>query len=306
MDRFTAMQTFVRVAEAGSFTAVANQMNLARSAVTRQIAALEEHLGVKLIARSTRRLSLTAEGTAYLAQCRDILDRVAEAEGELAGQRGAAGGVIRASVPMSFGLLHLMPLIAEYTLQHPDIRMELDFSDRRADLIEEGFDFALRISNQLPETQVARRISVCRSVVAASPDYLKRHGTPRHPKELARHECLCYSLAMRSSWPFIVDGTVRQFEVGGRVTANNGDALQDAAVRGLGIVYQPTFLGAAALREGRLVPILSDFELPLFTIHAVFPGNRFVPHRVRAFIDFLAAKLGPEPYWDRDLPLHGA
>jgi DNA-binding transcriptional LysR family regulator len=301
MDRFTAMQTFVRVAEAGSFTAVADQLNLARSAVTRQIAALEQHLGVKLIARSTRRLSLTAEGTAYLTQCRDILDRIEEAEGELAGRRGAAGGLIRASVPMSFGLRHLMPLIADYTVAHPDIRLELDFSDRRVDLIEEGFDFALRIATQLPETQVARRLSVCRSVVAAAPAYLKRHGIPQHPTELVRHQCLSYSLAIRSSWPFVIDGSVQQIEVSGRVTANNGDALQEAAIRGLGIIYEPTFLGADALRNGKLQAILTDFELPLFQMFAVFPGNRFVPQRVRNFVDFLAEKLGPDPYWDRDL-----
>lgn len=295
------MQTFIRVAEAGSFAAVAEQMSLARSAVTRQIAALENHLGVKLIARSTRRLSLTAEGTAYLDRCRDILDRVEDAEGQLAGRRGATGGPIRASVPMSFGLLHLMPLIAEYGDLHPDVRLELDFSDRRVDLIEDGFDLALRISGQLPETQVVRRISVCRSVVAAAPSYLKRHGMPRHPDDLVRHQCLTYSLAMRSSWPFLIDGSLYPVEVSGRLIANNGDALQDAAIRGMGIVYEPTFLAATALRTGQLTAILGDFALPVLDIHAVFPGNRFVPQRVRAFVDFLAARLGPEPYWDREL-----
>lgn len=301
MDRIAAMQTFVRVAEAGSFTAVADQLDVARSAVTRQIAGLEEHLGVKLIARSTRRLSLTAEGTAYLVQCREILDRIEEAEGEIAGRRGAAGGLIRASVPMSFGLLHLMPLLAEFMAAHPGVRIELDYSDRRADLIEEGFDLALRIAAQLPETQVARRLSVCRSVVAAAPAYLQRYGEPLHPDELARHQCLCYSLAMRSSWPFLVDGELRAIPVSGSLSANNGDALQDAAIRGLGIVYQPTFLAAGALREGSLKAILRDYPLPEFHLYAAYPGNRFVPQRVRGFVEFLAERLGPEPYWDQGL-----
>lgn len=301
MDRIAAMQTFVRVAEAGSFTAVADQLDVARSAVTRQIAGLEEHLGVKLIARSTRRLSLTAEGTAYLVQCRDILDRIEEAEGEIAGRRGAAGGLIRASVPMSFGLLHLMPLLAEFMAAHPGVRIELDYSDRRADLIEEGFDLALRIAARLPDTQVARRLSVCRSVVAAAPSYLKRHGEPRHPDELARHQCLCYSLAMRSSWPFLIDGEVRAIPVSGSLSANNGDALQDAAIRGLGIVYQPSFLAAGALRDGSLQAILRDYPLPEFHLYAAYPGNRFVPQRVRGFVEFLARRLGPEPYWDQGL-----
>ena len=303
MDRIVAMQTFVRVAEAGSFTAVAGQLALARSAVTRQIAALEEHLGVKLIARSTRRLSLTAEGAAYLSHCRDILDRIESAEDELAGRRGAASGMIRASVPMSFGILHLMPLLAEFMARHPAVRMELDYSDRRVDLIEEGFDLALRIAAQLPETQVARKISVCRSVVAAAPAYIERHGQPRHPDELSRHQCLCYSLAMRASWPFLIDGEARAVAVSGSLCANNGEALQDAAIRGQGIVYLPTFIAARALRDGRLKPILGEFPLPEYHIYAAFPGNRFVPQRVRAFADFLARAFGPQPYWDRDLGL---
>lgn len=295
MDRFLAMQTFVRIAEAGSFTAVADQLNVARSAVTRQIAALEAHLGVKLIARSTRRLSLTAEGTAYLAQCRDILDRVEEAEGELAGRRGSAGGRIRASVPMSYGLRHLMPLFAEYGLRHPGIRLELDFSDRRADLIEEGLDLAIRIAPELPDTQVARRLTSCRLQVVASPDYLRRHGEPQHPAELARHECLAYSLVDRSSWRFKIDGEFRAFEVSGRLLANSGDALQEAAIRGMGIAYQPDFLAAEGLADGRLKAILEDFETPQLLVCAVFPGNRFVPQRVRAMVDYLASRLGGDP-----------
>lgn len=303
MDRLTAMQTFVRVAEAGSFTAVAEQMNVARSAVTRQIAALEAHLGVKLIARSTRRLSLTSAGAAYIEQCRDILDRIDEAEGNLAGERQTLRGEIRASVPMTFGLLHLTPLILEFSKDHPDIRIDLDFNDRRVNLIEEGMDFALRITDRLPETTVARRLTTCRSVVVASPDYLQRHGEPKHPDELAQRACLAYSLTSRSSWPFIIDGVQHWIDISGPITANNGNALQEAALQGMGIVYEPTFIAAEAIREGKLVPILKDFKMPVLDMFAVFPGNRFVPQRVRAFVDFLAGRLGPEPYWDRGLGL---
>ncbi len=226
MDRLAAMQTFVRVAEAGSFTAVAEQMNLARSAITRQIAALEAHLGVKLIARSTRRLALTSAGATYIEQCRDILDRIDEAEGDLAGERQTLRGEIRASVPMTFGLLHLTPLILEFSRAHPDIRIDLDFNDRRVNLIEEGMDFALRITDRLPETAVARRLTTCRSVVVASPAYLQRHGAPKHPDELAQRACLNYSLTSRSSWPFIIDGASHWVDISGPITANNGSALQ--------------------------------------------------------------------------------
>jgi DNA-binding transcriptional LysR family regulator len=181
MDRLAAMQTFVRVAEAGSFTAVAEQMNVARSAITRQIAALEAHLGVKLIARSTRRLSLTSAGATYIEQCRDILDRIAEAEGDLAGERKTLRGRIRASVPMTFGLLHLTPLILEFSQAHPEIHVDLDFNDRRVNLIEEGMDFALRITDSLPETTVARHLTTCRSAVVASPEYLRRMANRSTP-----------------------------------------------------------------------------------------------------------------------------
>jgi len=303
MDRLTAMRTFVRVAGAGSFTAVAEQMNVARSAVTRQIAALEAHLGVKLIARSTRRLALTSAGATYIEQCRDILDRIDEAEGDLAGERQTLRGEIRASVPMTFGLLHLTPLILEFSQAHPDIRIDLDFNDRRVNLIEEGLDFALRITDRLPETTVARHLTTCRSVVAASPGYLQRHGEPKHPDELTQRACLAYSLTSRSSWPFVIDGTQHWVDISGPITANNGNALQEAALQGMGIVYEPTFIAAEAIRQGKLVPILTSYPTPILDMFAVFPGTRFVPQRVRAFVDFLAARLGPEPYWDRGLEL---
>jgi DNA-binding transcriptional LysR family regulator len=303
MDRLAAMQTFVRVAESGSFTAVADQLNVARSAVTRQIAALEAHLGVKLIARSTRRLSLTSAGTMYIDQCRDILDRIDEAEGNLAGERQTLRGTIRTTVPLTFGLLHLTPLILEFSQAHPDIRIDLDFNDRRVNLIEEGMDLALRITDRLPDTTVARRLTACRSVVAASPEYLRRHGEPQHPDELAQHACLPYSLTSRSTWTFLIDGVPHAVDITGPITANNGNALQEAAIRGMGIICQPTFISADVIRSGRLVPILKKYQTPVLDMYAVFPGNRFMPQRVRAFVDFLAARLGPEPYWDQGLPL---
>ena len=303
MDRLAAMQTFVRVAEAGSFTAVADQMNVARSAVTRQIAALESHLGVKLMARSTRRLSLTSAGATYLEQCKDLLDRIHEVEGDLAGERKTLRGAIRMTVPMTFGLLHLTPLILEFSRTHPEIHVDLDFNDRRVNLIEEGMDLALRITGSLPETTVARRLTACRSVVAASPAYLKRHGEPKHPDDLERHACLAYSLTSRNTWTFLIDGVQHAVEIAGPITANNGNALLEAAMLDMGIVRQPTFIAADAIRQGRLVTILRKFPAPVLDMFAVFPGTRFVPQRVRAFVDFLAARLGPEPYWDRDLDL---
>jgi DNA-binding transcriptional LysR family regulator len=164
-------------------------------------------------------------------------------------------------------------------------------------------DCALRITDRLPETTVARRLTTCRSVVVASPDYVQRHGEPKHPAELSRHACLAYSLTSRSSWAFVIEGMPYWVDIAGPIVANNGNALQDAALQGMGIVYEPTFIAAEAIRQGRLVQILKEFPTPELDMFAVFPGNRFVPRRVRAFVDFLAARLGPEPYWDRGLGL---
>lgn len=299
MDRLLAMETFVRVAEAGSFAAVAERLNLARSVVTRQIAALEAHLGVKLLTRSTRSLHLTPEGAAYLEKCRDILGLVAAAEGDLAGERQAPRGVIRMSLPMSLGLRRLMPLLADFAGLYPEVEVMLEFSDRRVNLVEEGFDLALRVSTRLDPGSVARRLGTSRMAVVAAPAYLERHGHPARPEALLEHQCLGYTLAPQSSWTFLIDGVWRSVPVRGRFQANNGDALLEAAERGLGITCQPTFITAEAVRAGRLLQLLPDFPLPELDIHALFPGHRYLPHRVRVLADYLAERIGSPPFWER-------
>lgn len=299
MDRLLAMETFVRVAEAGSFAAVAERLNLARSVVTRQIAALEAHLEVKLLTRSTRSLHLTPEGAAYLEKCRDILGLVAAAEGDLAGERQAPRGVIRMSLPMSLGLRRLMPLLADFAGLYPEVEVVLEFSDRRVNLVEEGFDLALRVSTRLDPGSVARRLGTSRMAVVAAPAYLERHGHPARPEALLEHQCLGYTLAPQSSWTFLIDGVWRSVPVRGRFQANNGDALLEAAERGLGITCQPTFITAEAVRAGRLLQLLPDFPLPELDIHALFPGHRYLPHRVRVLADYLAERIGSPPFWER-------
>ncbi|MFC5299946.1 LysR family transcriptional regulator [Azospira restricta] len=302
MDRLESMQMFRRVAEMGSFSAVARQLDVARSVVTRQVAALEAHLGVKLIARSTRRLNLTAAGLAYLEKCREILSLVEAAESDLAAEGQVPRGHIRISVPFSFGLRHLTPLLLDFGTLYPEITLEVDYTDRRVNLIEEGIDLAIRITRRLAPQDVARRISVCRMLVVAADDYLRRRGEPRRPEELIDHECFGYVPAAPSSWPFVVDGETRAFPIRSRLLANNGDALLDAAIRGLGITSAPSFIAAAAVEAGSVRPILTDYAQPELGIYAVFPGNRYVPRRVRVLVDYLAERIGPEPYWDA-LPL---
>lgn len=301
MDRLEGMRLFVRVAEMGSFAAVANQMNVARSVVTRQVAALEAHLGTKLIARSTRRLSLTSAGAGYLEKCREILGLVEAAESGLNDDRQAPRGHIRITLPLSFGIRQLMPLFGDFMAANPEIALELDFNDRRANLIEGGFDLAIRITDRLEPGDVARKIGGSRGIIAAAPDYLARHGRPQHPQDLLDHECFGYLLATRPSWSFFVDGELQWFPVTGRLQANSGDALLAAAIQGLGVVRAPTFIAEQAVRDGRLEILLPAYPTLELGIYAVFPSNRYVPHRVRTLVDFLAARIGPRPSWDEIL-----
>jgi DNA-binding transcriptional LysR family regulator len=225
MDRLDSMRIYLRVAELGSFAAVARQMDVARSVITRQVAALEAHLGVKLIARSTRSLTLTSAGSAYLERCREILKLVEAAEAGLADERQEPRGLIRLSVPLSFGLRHLSPLLMDFSVTYPEVITEIDFTDRRVKLVEEGLDLAIRITRRLDPLDVARRIGSSRLQAIASPDYLRRHGEPKQPRELAEHECLIYLPAQHEGWPFLVNGATELFTVRGRMRANNGDAV---------------------------------------------------------------------------------
>lgn len=294
MDRLDAMRLFVRVAELGSFSAVAQQLDLARSVVTRQIAGLESRLGVKLMARSTRRLSLTAAGAAYLEKCRVILNLVEAAENELTDENQAPRGHLRVSVPLSFGLKRVAPLLLDFARRYPEVTLDMDYSDRQVKLIEEGIDLSLRITRQLAGGDVARRIGSIRLYAVASPDYLARHGRPRHPAELIHHECLGYAVSGNAQqWQFTVDGQLQAFSVHSRIQANNGDVLLEAAAQGLGITLQPDFIVDAALAAGRVEAVLEDFPQPELGIHALLPGNRHVPHRVRVLMDYLTDGFRP-------------
>ena len=298
MDRIDSMRLFVRVTELGSFSAVAQQMNVARSVITRQIAALENHLNTKLLARSTRRLSLTSAGANYLEKCREILQLLDAAESGLTDETQAPRGIIRITLPFSFGIHQLMPMFVDFMMANPDIRIELDFSDRRINLIEGGFDLAIRITERLEPGDVARKIGHSQSVIVASPEYLQRHGHPQHPRELSRHECFGYLLDPRSSWPFQIDDTTEYITIAGRLKANSGDALLAAAIDGLGISLAPTFIAERAVRKKQLEILLRQFPTPELGIYAIFPSNRYVPHRVRTLVDYLAERIGPKPPWD--------
>ncbi|WP_262028268.1 LysR family transcriptional regulator [Microvirga sp. Mcv34] len=303
LDRVTGMQVFVRVATLGSFSAAARALHLSQTMVTKHVAALEERLGVKLLHRSTRKLMLTEEGRAYLAACERILAEIEEAEASASLDRIEPRGTLRLNVPLTFGFRQVVPALTEFSRLYPAVSFDLGLADRFVDLIEEGWDLAIRIGRLKDSSLVARRLAACRTVVCASPAYLKGHGTPQTLEDLARHNCLGYTLPSAigaSRWAFGLDGEI-SVPIQGNLRANNGDALLAAAVAGQGLIYQPTFIVGDSLRSGSLVPVLTAYPTYEPAIHAVLPSGRQAPAKVRAFVAFLAERFGPEPEWDRDL-----
>lgn len=292
MDKLESMALFVRVAEMGSFSAVARQKDIARSVVTRQIAYLENVLGAKLMTRSTRRLTLTSAGVAYLEKCRAILDLVEAAETDLAEEHQTPRGSIRISLPLSYGLKRLAPLLLDFAQRYPELRLEMDYNDRRVNLIEEGVDLSIRITRHLSDSDIVRKIGTARMRVVASPNYLARHGRPNHPSELIHHQCLSYETNGGSDvWHFLADGALTEFPVRARIHSNNGDALNEAAARGLGIACQPDFIVDDSIANGRVQCLLDDYPAPELGIYAMLPSNRQVPYRIRTLIDFLANRI---------------
>ena len=294
MDKLNAMQLFVRVAETGSFTAAADQLDVARSVVTRHISALEKQLGTKLMTRSTRSLTLTTAGSAYLEKCRVILNMVDAAESSLLEEKTEPRGRIRLGLPLNFGLQRLMPALLRFAEAHAHIELVIDFSDRRSKLIEEGIDLSIRITSRLEPGDIVRKLGESQLLTVASPSYLAKHTRPRHPQDLAHHACLVYSQDFQSTtWSYgskqgPVNVTVRP-----RLVANNGEALLQAAAQGLGITRPPDFMAQPYLDNGSVVPVLSNFAPEPLGIYAVLPSNRYVPHRVSVLIHFLAEALAP-------------
>ncbi len=304
MDRFEELRTFVRVVECGGISAAAQRLGLAKSAVSRRLAELEERLGVQLLQRSTRSLRLTESGRGFYERAVRLLADLEEAEQAVTRAHGRLLGTLRVTVPLSFGLRQLSPALTEFATRHPGLRIELDLDDRQADLLREGYDLAVRIA-RLPDSRlVARRLATIRSCVCASPAYLERHGAPREAAELAQRPCLLYAnVAEPALWRYRdPQGREGKVRVRGVLQANNGDFLCQAAAAGLGLVLGPTFVVHEAVRRGELVPVLTDHQWPTLEAYAVWPHTRHLSRRVRALVDFLAERFAGVPHWDRDLP----
>lgn len=301
MDRLIAMQAFTAVVDSGSFTRAAEAQNMSTTAISRHVAELEKHLGARLLQRSTRRVSLTDTGAAFYERCRQILADVEEAESLASEAESRPKGFLRISLPHSFGLLYVAPLIPRFCFQYPGLQLEVTFADRMVDLVEEGIDVAVRISANLQTNLVARRLALIRLVACASPEYLAAHGTPELPEQLRDHNCLTYSYsAMGDVWIFHRDGRESQVSVKGSLRANSGDMVRLAALAGMGVMYQPTFLVADDLRSGTLVRLFTDYQVRQSAAYAVYLGSARRSARVRAFVDFFSQAFGGDaPVWDR-------
>ncbi len=290
----------MRVAEAGSFSAAARSLRVSKSVISRTVAALEAELGARLLQRSTRALTLTEAGRIYLERASRILEEVEDADRSVGQLQSAPRGHLRVNAPMSFGFLHLAPAVPDFLARHPAVTIDVTLNDRLVDLVEEGFDVGVRVGTLADSSLIVRRLAPSRIVLCASPAYLTRRGMPRSPGELAHHACLNNTNATPSSeWRFTsMDGTPSQVKVTGPLMANNGDALQAAARAGLGLVYLPTFIVGEDLRSGRLRRVLDGFTIASSSVNVVYPHARHLSPKVRTFVDFLAERFGPEPYWD--------
>lgn len=291
MSQLQDMRIFAETVDAHSFTAAADRLGLSKQFVSKRIAALEQRLGARLLVRSTRKLRVTDLGLAYHEHTRRILQEVDAAEQMVTSQTATPRGVLRLSAPMTFATMHLGALIPAFMQRHPEVSVELELNDRMVDLIDEGYDMAVRIGALADSNLVARRITTVQLITCASPNYLRQHGVPAEPKELATHACLLYGHARRGEWAFRLGARTRKVAVSGPMRSNNGEMLRDAAIAGLGVIILPDFIVAAALADGRLVEVLEKFRPAAFAAYAVYPQHRQSSLLVHAFSDFLVERF---------------
>jgi len=299
MDRFKQIETFVAVATRGSLSAAAQVEGVAPAVIGRRIDALEERLGVKLLVRTTRRITLTFEGSAFLEDCQRILNDFHNAEASVSLGGIKASGHLRVTAPAGFGRAHVAPLLPAFLDAHRDVTISLDLTDRLTDIVNEGVDVAIRIGALDDSSLVGLKLADNRRVVVASPGYLARHGTPAEPADLANHDCLTFGTYGNQArgWQFTIDGEVVSMRVSGSMECNDGAVLHDWALAGRGLAWRSLWEVGEDLEAGRLVTVLDDYATPDNAIHAVFPQRRHLPLRVRMFIDYLKNTYGNASYW---------
>ncbi len=300
MEGFGAIPVFVAVVENGGFSAAARTLGISKSAVSKRINQLEAHLGVRLLHRTTRKLSLTEAGERYFEHASRALAAAGQAEDAVTELQGEPQGHLRISAPMSFGRLHVAPLIPKFLKRCPKLQIDLVMDDQKVDLVAGGFDVAIRAGNLPASTLIARKLAPVRQALCASPDYIDRYDQPGRPAELSSHNCVLYSYSSDANeWTLIGEGGPETVTVSGSYQVNNSEALLEALREGVGIGRLPTFVAGPDLKTGRLVKLFESYSLPDFTIYAVFPERQYLPAKVRVFLDFAIEHFGGDrPYWD--------
>ena len=290
MDKLANMEAFATVAETESFAEAARRLNLANSVVSKRIKDLEDYLGVQLLIRTTRKVSLTENGYSYLEYVRKFLDELSEIEGRIRYHIDKPVGTIRLAAPLSYGMKYLGPAISTYIDKYPDVQVKTYLSDRRINLVDEGYDLAIRSGPLEDSSLIAKKLQQCRRVVCASPAYFAKHGKPLHPEDLRDHNCMSYlNVADGKSWPFMIDGKRAWQPIKGSFSADNGGILHEAALSGCGIVLLPTFIVGDSLENGSLITALENYEEDDFSMYAVYQHNRHLSIKIRTLVDHLTA-----------------
>jgi len=301
MEGFSAIPVFVAVVETGGFSPAARRLGISKSAVSKRITQLEEKLGVRLLYRTTRRLSLTEAGEYYFENAVQALSYATEAEAAVTQLQVKPQGRLRINTPMSFGRLHIVPLIPGFLARYPGVEVEMVMEDRVVDLVDKGFDVAIRGGDLPDSTLIARKLAPLRYAVCASRQYIEQHGAPQTPEELVNHNCLLFSYSA-SEWSFICDGEERRYAVSGNYRVNNGEAVREAVLQGAGVSRIPTFTVGPDIAANRLVQLLRDYPMPEKSLYALFPKREYLPAKARVFIDYVVACFGEElPYWDKGI-----
>jgi len=300
MKSLTDIAVFVQVVESGSFTAAAERLDISKSVVSKYVTRLEDYLGARLLNRTTRRLSLTEVGRVFYDRSRKGLADIEDAQLEVSRLQAEPRGTLRINVPMSFGILHVAPALPEFQRQYPDLTVDMNLDDRKVDVIEEGFDVSVRISELPDSSLVARRIAPCRHAVVASPSYLEQHGTPRSPEDLHDHNIITYRYQESSNIRHFQSKDTKSIsvDVSGSLIMNNSLAIRESIREGIGITRTPTFVVGKDVQEGRLVKVLTGYETLEVEIFLVYPQRRHLAPKVRAFVDFMAERISETPYWD--------
>lgn len=304
MDSLTDIAVFVQVVESGSFTKAAERLALSKAVISKYVNRLEERLGARLLNRTTRRLSLTEVGQTFYQGSLRGLNELYEAEAEVSRLQDAPRGTLRLSAPMSFGILHIAPALPDFMKRYPGLKVDMELNDRYLDMINEGFDVAIRGALELPDSSlVSRRLCTRKHVVVAAPCYIEQHGCPRKPEELAGHNVLSFSYQQSAlNWSFVgPDQKTVSVKVSSRVQMNNSLALKEMLMAGMGIMRTPTFVVGQDIQEGRLFQLLPDYEAIEGAIYVVYPQRRHLSPKVRAFIDFMVERISETPYWDRPM-----